>query len=222
MNSDIQIEYLDKFINSIDEWIENINKNISADAKEKVEDDLKESWGIVEEVFKQLNISYSGELWDYGDKRKNSSGNFFIDGFVGQGGHPIRVSSIRKLKALTLGAKTKLCNLPPQLKINTDADEKRGYDDRVRPRPIISVNGDHANISGNEFVLGKKIEEHLISTDHIKKNWRKRIELIMKILALVVAIISIPWWSNWYPNLSTALVGWFKLVLDRSSQFFWR
>lgn len=113
MPKEKQIECLDKFIELIRDWQTAIQKG-DHKAIQKIEEELQLVWGIIEEIFGQFGVQYSGELVDHRMKGlKNPSGNYFIDGFVGMDRHSTRVTNIEKLQGLARGVKSKIANTLP-------------------------------------------------------------------------------------------------------------
>ncbi len=107
MDKKNQIKYLDKFIKLSKDWVKARDKGY--DTEEDLKEKLQEVWGVVEEIFKQLGISYHGELENIRMKGyKNRVGNLFIDGFIGGRGFGPQKDNIEKLRGLAIGARTKI------------------------------------------------------------------------------------------------------------------
>lgn len=118
MDKKTQIESLERFISLIKAWFDFRNRG-KFEEMEKAGEDLQSEWGVIEEIFKQIGLTYSGQLYDYEEKGvKNPIGDYFIDGFIGGQDDRPKVYSILKLKALASSAKTKIQTAIP-LVINT-------------------------------------------------------------------------------------------------------
>ncbi|MDP3764026.1 MAG: hypothetical protein Q8Q95_00175 [bacterium] len=108
MDKRSQIKYLDSFINNISNWLKKRSEGNIEEIEEHL-GNIQNIWGIIEEIFKQLGISTTGDLSDEFDpKSKLHDGDLFIDGFIGSFQNTIKTKSILKLRGLAMSARTKI------------------------------------------------------------------------------------------------------------------